>query len=150
VVREGNPGLYGYLAAVPMPVGKSGVTQPTSMAMSVKKDTKFPKAALALATFFTNPRSQLEFAKIVSIYPATPASYADPFFSAKPVAIEDSVKPLAKDIISKQADIKPSIPKFKDVNDIVFQAVQQALFNNVPAQKALSDAVAKCNALIAQ
>ena len=147
-VRSNNPGLYGYLVVVPMPIGKSGVTQPTSMAMSVKKDTKFPNASLALATFFTNPRSMLEFAKIVSVYPSTPASYEDPFFMQKPVAIEDSVKPLAKDLISKQADIKPFIPKFKDVNDTVMQGIQQALFNNVPAQQALSDAAAKANDLI--
>ncbi len=144
-VREENPGLYGYLAVVPQPIGKSGVLQPTSMAISVKQDSKFPKASLALAAFFTNPRSQLEFAKVVSIYPSTPASYADPFFTQKPVAIEDSVKPLAEALISKQADIKPSIPNFKDVNDTVMQAVQQALFNNVPAQKALSDGVAQAN-----
>ncbi len=149
-VRSNNPGLYGYLAVVPFPVGKSGVVAPTSMALSVRKDTKFPKASIALAQFFTNPKSMLEFAKVVSIYPSTPASYDDPFFSAKPVAIEDSAKPIAKEIISKQADIKPTIPKFKDANDILLQAVQQALFNNVPAQKALDDAVAQCNALISK
>ena len=147
-VRSSNPGLYGYLAAVPLPAGVSGATAPTSMAMSVKKDTKFPKASLALAVFFTNPRSQLEFSKIVGIYPSTPASYDDPFFTVKPVAIEESVRPLAKDLISVQADIMPEIPQFQEVNQIVLDAVQQALFNNVPAQQALSDAVAKANALI--
>jgi ABC-type glycerol-3-phosphate transport system substrate-binding protein len=149
-VRANNPGLYGYLAAVPAPLGKSGVTGPTSMAMSVKKDTKFPKAALALAVFMTNPRSQLEFSKIVGIYPSTPASYDDPFFSGSPVAIEESVRPIAKEIISKQADIMPEIPKPADVNEIVRKAVESALFNNVPAQQALTDAVAEANKLIGQ
>jgi putative chitobiose transport system substrate-binding protein len=147
-VRTDNPGLYGYLAAVPVPVGKSGATGPTSMAMSVKADTKYPKASLALAVFFTNPRSQLEFSKIVGIYPSTPASYDDPFFTTPSVAIEDSVRPIAKEIISKQADIMPEIPNPADVNDVVLQAVQSALFNGVDPQKALSDAVAKANALV--
>jgi len=149
-VRTDNPGLYGYLDVAPLPDGKSGKTAPTSMAMSVKADTKYPKAALALAVFFTNPISQLEFAKIVSIYPSTPASYDDPFFSAKPVAIEDYAKPLAKELISKQADIMPEIPQPKDVNEIVLQAVQSALFGSVNPQKALTDAVNKANALIGQ
>jgi putative chitobiose transport system substrate-binding protein len=149
-VRTDNPGLYGYLAAVPVPVGKSGVTGPTSMAMSVKADTKYPKASMALAVFFTNPRSQLEFSKIVGIYPSTPASYDDPFFTSPSVAIEDSVRPIAKDIISKQADIMPEIPSPTDVNEFVLQAVQSALFNGVDPQKALSDAVTKANALIQQ
>jgi putative chitobiose transport system substrate-binding protein len=147
-VRANNPGLYGYLAVKPAPVGASGALPPTAMGVSVKKDTQFPQASIALAQFITNPQSMLEFAKIVPIYPSTPASYIDPFFSAVPVAIEDSAKPIAKDIISKQTDLKPTIPHFKDVNDILLQAVQQALFNNVPAQKALSDAVAKANELL--
>ena len=147
-VRANNPGLYGYLAVVPAPVGKSGVVGKGLMALSVKGDTQYPNAAIALAQFFSNPRSMLEFAKIVSIYPSTPASYDDPFFAAAPVAIEDSAKPYAKDAVSKLADIVPTIPHKADVNNIVLQAVQQALFNNVDPQQALSDAVAQANALL--
>jgi putative chitobiose transport system substrate-binding protein len=147
-VRANNPGLYGYLAAVPAPVGKSGVLGKGLMGISVKADTKFPRASIALAQFFTNPKSMLEFSKIVAIYPSTPASYDDPFFSAPSAAIEDSAKPIAKDIVSKYADIVPTIPNKADVNEVVLQAVQQALFNNVPVQQALSDAVAQANALI--
>jgi putative chitobiose transport system substrate-binding protein len=147
-VRANNPGLYGYLAAVPSPVGKSGVLGKGLMAMSVKADTQYPNASLALAQFFTNAQSMLEFSKIVAIYPSTPASYDDPFFSAAPVAIEDSAKPIAKEIISQYADIVPTIPNKADVNAVVLDAVQQALFNGVPAQQALTDAVAKANELI--
>jgi putative chitobiose transport system substrate-binding protein len=147
-VRQNNPGLYGYLAVVPSPVGKSGVVGKGLMSISVKKDTKFPKASIALAQFFTNPKSMLEFSKIVAIYPSTPASYDDPFFAAKPVAIEDSAKPIAKDTIAKYADIVPTIPHKADVNKIVLDAIQQALFNNVDPQQALTDAVTKANALL--
>jgi len=147
-VRSNNPGLYGFLAAVPAPVGKSGVLGKGLMGISVKADTEFPNAAIALAQFFTNPRSMLEFSKIVSIYPSTPASYDDPFFAAEPVAIEDSAKPIAKDIVSKYADIVPTIPNKADVNEIVRLAVEEALFNNVPAQQALTDAVEQANALL--
>jgi len=147
-VRANNPGLYGYLGVVPAPVGKSGVVGKGLMAMSVKADTEFPNASIALAQFFTNPRSMLEFSKIVAIYPSTPASYDDPFFSAAPVAIEDSAKPYAKDAVSKLADIVPSVPHKADVNAIVLQAVQEALFNDVDPQQALSDAVEQANALL--
>lgn len=149
-VRANNPGLYGYLATVPAPVGKSGVLGKGLMSISVKQDTKFPKASIALAQFFTNPQSMLEFSKIVAIYPSTPKSYDDPFFAAKPVAIEDSAKPIARDILSRYADIVPPIPEKADVNEIVLQAVQAALFNNVPAQQALTAAVTQANALLAQ
>jgi putative chitobiose transport system substrate-binding protein len=147
-VRANNPGLYGYLAVVNAPVGKSGVNGKGLMAISVKADTPYPMASIALAQFFTNPRSMLEFAKIVSIYPSTPASYDDPFFSAPPVAIEDSAKPYAKEAVAQLADILPTIPHKADVNNIVLQAVQQALFNNVDPQTALSGAVEQANALL--
>jgi putative chitobiose transport system substrate-binding protein len=148
VVKSNNPDLYDNLALAPLPLGKSGVTQPTSMAISVKKDTKFPNASMALAAFFTGPRAMLDFAKLVPIYPSTPAAYDDPFFSEKPELIEDSARPLARDLISKQQNILIPIPHKKDVNDIVRQAVESALFDKVSAQEALSDAVAKANALL--
>jgi ABC-type glycerol-3-phosphate transport system substrate-binding protein len=90
----------------------------------------------------------LEFSKVVAIYPSTPASYDDPFFAAEPVAIEDSAKPYAKDAVSKLADILPTVPHKAEVNEIVLQAVQQALFNGVDPQTALSDAVEQANALL--
>jgi ABC-type glycerol-3-phosphate transport system substrate-binding protein len=147
-VRANNPGLYGYLGVVPAPVGKSGVVGKGLMALSVKADTPYPMASLALAQFFSNAQSMLEFSKIVSIYPSTPASYDDPFFSTAPVAIEDSAKPYARDAVSKLADIVPFVPNKADVNEIVLQAVQQALFNNVDPQQALTDAVTQANALL--
>ena len=147
-VRANNPGLYGYLDVVPAPVGKSGVVGKGLMALSVKADTKYPMASIALAQFFSNAQSMLEFSKIVAIYPSTPASYDDPFFSTAPVAIEDSAKPYAKDAVSKLADIVPFVPHKADVNDIVLQAVQQALFNNADPQTVLTDAVTQANALL--
>jgi len=148
LVREQNPGLYGYLAVVPAPVGKSGVSGKGGMGISVNANTKYPNASMALAQFFTNPQSMIEFAKLVPVYPSSPSAYDDPFFSAQPVAIEDSAKPAAKEFISNLADIVPAIPNKADVNQIVLDAVQQALFNGVDPQQALSEAVEKANALL--
>ena len=96
VVKDSNPDLYESLAIAPIPLGASGVTQPTSMAISVKADTPYPNASMALAAFFTGPRAMLDFAKIVPIYPSTPAAFDDPFFSEEPELIEDSARPLAR------------------------------------------------------
>jgi len=50
--------------------------------------------------------------------------------------------------VSTYADIVPSIPNKADVNEIVRKAVESALFSDVPAQQALSDAVAEANKLL--
>jgi putative chitobiose transport system substrate-binding protein len=147
-VKTSNPDLYSKLAIAPFPIGRSGVMQPTSMAMSVKADTEFPNASLALATFFTNAINEVEFSKIVPVYPSTIAAYDDPFFSEEPELVEDSARPLAKDIISKQKNIMPTIPQKAEVNAIVGRAIESALFNNVPAQQALTQAVTEANALL--
>ncbi len=147
-VKANNPTLYGDLAMKPTPIGLSGVTGKGLMGISVNKTTKYPNASIALAQFFTNPRSMVQFAKQVSIYPSSPSAYDDPFFSDVPSAIEDSARPLAKDIIATYKDIVPTIPKKKDVNQIVLTAIQSALFNSVPAQTALTDAVKAANKLI--
>jgi maltose-binding protein MalE len=86
----------------------------------------------------------------VSVYPSSAEAFKDPFFSTPSTAIEDSARPLAGGIIATYADIVPTIPKKADVNDIVLKAIESALFgdNPVPAQQALTDAVAKANALL--
>jgi putative chitobiose transport system substrate-binding protein len=150
-VKANNSQLYDNLAVAPAPVGKSGVVGKGLMSISVKADTKFPNASMALAQYFTNARSMVEFSKQVSIYPSVIASYDDPFFSSSATAIEDSARATAKEVVSKYADIVPSLPagvNKADVNDIVKKAVEDALFNKVDPQTALSDAVAKANALI--
>jgi putative chitobiose transport system substrate-binding protein len=61
-VKSNNETLYNDLATAMAPLGKSGVTGKGLMSISVKGDTKFPNASIALAQFFTNPRSMVEFA----------------------------------------------------------------------------------------
>ena len=147
-VKSNNATLYDNLAMQPSPVGKSGVLGKGLMSISVSKSTKFPNASIALAQFFTNPRSMVQFAKQVAVYPSSPAAYDDPYFSDVPTAVEDSARPLAEGIISTYQDIVPTIPKKADVNAVVLKAVEQALFNKVPAKQALTDAVAAANKLI--
>ena len=144
-VKDQNATLYANLAMVQSPLGKSGVSGKGLMSISVKKDTQFPNASMALAQYFTNPRSMVEFSKQVAIYPSSPSAYDDPFFSTPPTAVEDSARPIAKDIVATYQDIVPTVPDKADVNQIVLDAIQSALFNGVAPQKALSDAVAKAN-----
>jgi putative chitobiose transport system substrate-binding protein len=147
-VKSNNETLYGDLAVAMAPLGKSNVTGKGLMSISVKADTKFPNASIALAQFFTNPRSMLQFAQQVAVYPSSPKAFEDPFFTTPSSAVEDSARPLAKDIIATYADIVPTIPKKADVNQIVLKAVESALFNKIPAQDALTKAVKDANALI--
>ena len=147
-VKDTNATLYEDLAVVPAPVGKSGVVGKGLMSISVKADTEYPNASTALAQFFTNPRSMVDFAKQVAVYPSSAEAYDDPFFSSEPELIEDAARPIAKDVVSKLADIVPTVPNKQEVNEVVRRHIEEALFNDVPAQQALTDAVEEANALI--
>ena len=147
-VKDTNETLYNNLGMVQAPLGASNVAGKGLMSISVNKSTKFPNASMALAQFFTNPRSMVEFAKQVAVYPSSAEAYKAPFFTEPPTTIEDSARPLAESIISTYADIVPTVTKKAEVNDIVLKAVESALFNNVPAQQALTDAVAQANKLL--
>jgi multiple sugar transport system substrate-binding protein len=147
-VKDTNATLYGNLGMVPAPLGLSGVSGKGLMSISVKKDTKFPNASIALAQFFTNPRSMVAFAKQVSVYPSSADAFKDPFFASTPSAVEDSARPLAGSIISTYADIVPTVAKKAEVNDILLKAIESTLFNGVPAQQALDKAVADANKLL--
>ena len=147
-VKSNNASLYEDLAVVPAPVGKSGVVGKGLMGMSVKADTKFPNASIALAQYFTNPRAMVEFAKQVAVYPSSAEAFEDPFFSSTPELIEDSARPIAGETIAKYADIVPTIPKKADVNQIVLDAIEKALFGTLTAQQALTEAVTEANKLL--
>ena len=147
-VKANNAQLYEDLAVVPAPVGKSGVIGKGLMGMSVKADTKYPNASMALAQFFTNARTMVELAKQSAVYPSSAKAFEDPYFSSTPEAIEDSARPIAGETIAKYADIVPTIPNKGDVNAVVLAAVEKALFGGVSAQQALSDAVVEANKLL--
>ena len=148
VVKDTNATLYENLAMVPSPLGLSGVAGKGLMSISVNKATKFPNASLALAQFFTNPRSMIQFAKTVAVYPSSPSAFDDPFFSAPGPAVEDSGRALAKDTIATYQDIVPTVVNKGDVNAILKAAIESALFANVPAKDALDKAVTEANKVI--
>jgi ABC-type glycerol-3-phosphate transport system substrate-binding protein len=147
-VKANNSQLYGDLAVVPAPVGKSGVVGKGLMGMSVKADTKYPNASMALAQFFTNARTLTELSKQSAVYPSGPKAFDDPYFSADSPLIEDSARSNAGETIATYKDIVPTIPNKGDVNAVVLAGVEKALFGGVPAQQALTEAVAAANKLL--
>ena len=146
-VKANNAQLYGDLAVVPAPVGKSGVIGKGLMGMSVKADTKFPNASMALAQFFTNARAD-RAVQAVGGLSVVEEGVRGSVLQRRIDAIEDSARGSAEEAISTYADIVPTIPNKGEVNAVVLAAVEKALFGGVPAQQALSDAVAEANKLI--
>ena len=145
-VKDQNPALYDNLAMVPAPLGKSDVSRQGPDVDVRQGGHEVPERLDGARPVLHQPAVRCSTSPSRSpIYPSTPASYDDPFFCRTPAAIEDSARPLAKDIISTYADIVPTIPNKADVNEIVREAVESALFkatcppsrpSRTPSQKA--------------
>ena len=121
---------------MPAPVGKSGVVGKGLMGMSVKADTKFPNASMALAQFFTNPRAWSSSPSRSAVYPVVAVGVRRPVLSPTPRRRSRTApRPLAKDIVATYADIVPTVPNKADVNEIVLKAVESALFGGVPPSR---------------
>ena len=145
-----TPTLYDNLAVAPAPLGKSGVAGKGLMGISVKTDTKFPNASIALAQFFTNPRSMVEFAKMSRSTRRPPSAYRRPVLLDTPDR-DRGQRPARWPRTSSRTtpDIVPTIPKKADVNDDRPQGGRvRRCSATVPAQQALTDAVAKANELL--
>ena len=84
-VKSNNATLYDNLAMQPSPVGKSGVLGKGLMSISVNKSTKFPNASIALAQFFTNPRSMVQFSQAGRGLPVVPFRLRRSVLQRRPV-----------------------------------------------------------------
>ena len=134
-VKANNAQLYGDLAVVPAPVGKSGVIGKGLMGMSVKADTKFPNASMALAQFFTNARAPDRAVQAVGGLSVVEEGVRGSVLQRRIDAIEDSAGERRRGD-RRCADIVPTIPNKGEVNAVVLAAVEKALFGGVPAQQA--------------
>ena len=108
-----TPPCTSNLAIAPAPLGKSGVTGKGLMCdLGQEADTKFPNASIALAQFFTNPRSMVQFAKQVVGLPVVACGVSTIRSSPTPRRpIEDSARPLAEGIIATYAGHRPDDPE---------------------------------------
>ncbi len=99
--------------SVPPRVGKSGVAGQGPDGASPSRRTPSSRTpSIALAQFFTNPRSMVEFAKQVADLPVDPRPRTTIRSSRRrPTPIEDSARPIAKDIISQVRRHRPDHPQ---------------------------------------
>ena len=132
---------------MPAPVGKSGVIGKGLMGMSVKADTKFPNASMALAQFFTNSRADRAVQAVGGL------SVVEEGVRGSVLQRRIDADRGQRQRERRRGDLdvrghRPDDPNKGEVNAVVLAAVEKALFGGVPAQQALSDAVAEANKLI--
>ncbi len=151
LVQETNPEVFAQVAVAPGVTGSSGKNAMDVQSLVVPASAPYPKAALALSLFVTNPEVQAAFSKEVNIFPSNLLSYADPFFQAvdpaDPVSI---IRPLALDYVTNAENRTPTFPNDAEVQQVIVDAQNAALLGVKEPQQALDDMVAQMNTLIAE
>jgi len=150
-IKQNAPTLYPNVTIAPQ-LTSTGHANMYILGLSVYAKSKNKPTALELARFVTNAQNQTAFAKVVTIFPSTPKSYDDSFFStAQPGRNPDEERYRIE--MGKQ--IKDAVsytpPQFSDrMKDAYERQVALAMQGKKSAKEALDAAVEECNKLLSQ
>lgn len=151
LVEENNPEVYDSLFLVNSIVGEANIRIIGGVqTLAIPAATEFPNAAVAFATFVTNPDVQTAFSREVPIFSSNLVSYEDPFFETTGEQLTDSLRPLAGEYFRTATD--PGIldfPSLSEVEQIVVGEFQAALLGVKSSQEALDDMASRINEILA-
>ncbi|WP_408008539.1 ABC transporter substrate-binding protein [Pseudalkalibacillus sp. A8] len=112
----------------------------------VPKKSEHPKEAAKFALYVTNTKNQLEFAKLVAIFPSTKETLEDPFFTDFEVKnIHDEARKLMVEISPKLTINSLGIEKEQELKDFYLEQIRAALLGEKTAKEALDTAVEHWN-----
>ena len=109
------------------------------MLLCVSAKSKHPKEAAELAWFVTSPENQLDFARIVSILPSTPASLTDPHF-AFPKDNSDKTayaRALSAGSMKDARSFVPTLPAWPEMTAVFNEQIKAALLDGADVSTAL-------------
>lgn len=116
--------------------------------LGIAKQSKNQATAIAFTKFILSPENQLEFANLTNTFPSTLASTDDPSLSKSDGTPAGDAKVLAFESLQKAKIITPV--EFNDaMKKILNQQISLAMKGDVTPQKALEEAAAQIDKLLA-
>ena len=135
-VESDGPDVYANLGIAPYPQTATGIIPNAIQNMVVPAASDNIELAIELANFMTNDANQLEFAKLVSIFPSTKEAAADPFFCSD----QESLEGQARCIQSKSIDRGFDNQVREDLRDLIREQFAAAMLGQKDATQAMADA----------
>ncbi|WP_285725806.1 ABC transporter substrate-binding protein [Psychromicrobium xiongbiense] len=116
--------------------------------LAIAKQSKNQATAVAFASYLLSPENQLEFANLTNTFPSTTASASDPSLSKSDGTPAGDAKVLAFKSLQNAKVLSPV--EFNDaMAKILNQQMSLAMKGDVSAKKALDDAAAQIDKLLA-
>lgn len=135
-VESDGPDVYANLGIAPYPETATGIIPNAIQNMVVPAASDNIEEAILLANWMTNDANQLEFAKIVSIFPSTIQAAQDPFFCEDQESLEGQARCIQSGSIERGFDNQVR----QDVKDEIRRAFAEAMLGQKSAEQALADA----------
>jgi putative chitobiose transport system substrate-binding protein len=150
LIEENNPEVFESLELTNSFVGEANIRSIGGVqTLVIPEATEFPNAALAFATFLTNPDVQTAFSREVPIYSSNLESYDDPFFQEGGEQLTDELRPLAAEYFqTAQSSGILDFPNLAEVEQIVLGEFQSALLGVKSSQDALDDMASRINQIL--
>lgn len=150
IVEENAPQIAETTGVGPQITGSSDAANMSVMGLLVPESSDNRATALKFAEFMTNAENQLEFSKIVTIFPSVREALEDPYFTDDS---DGTVQSTARRISAEQLEnARNLLPVQYDdrVKAVVIGKAQLAMQGELSAQEALDQAVAEANAITGQ
>ncbi|GEN56163.1 sugar ABC transporter substrate-binding protein [Halolactibacillus alkaliphilus] len=137
------------LAAEPI-VGTAGVTVADTMNIAVSSKSDNVDAAVEFAIFLTNDQNQLAFAHEATILPSTIEAANDEFFSVdvEEAEVSQAGRYYAAQSLENAVNMSPAVENTTEIYEVIRQAFQRVILEDVEPSDALADAEEQVNALL--
>ena len=143
-VESDGPDVYENLGLAPYPQTETGIIPNAIQNMVVPAASDNVELAVELANWMTNDENQLEFAKLVSIFPSTIEAAQDPFFCSDQESLEGRARCIQANSVERSFDNQVRT----DIRDAIRRSFAEAMLGQKDAETALSEAETAVNTIL--
>ncbi|MBA4494691.1 ABC transporter substrate-binding protein [Paenactinomyces guangxiensis] len=151
-IEKNAPSVIPKLKVVPPVTGKAGkLAVKDTQLFLVPKGSKHPKEAADFALYITSPQKQLEFCKLVPIFPSTEETLKDPFFTkVEGNTIKDQARKVMVEAAPNLTVNILGIEKEQELKEFYEEEIRAAMLGKKSAKEALDTAVKHWNQSLAK
>lgn len=144
-IKENAPDVYKDTLTSEGITGKSGLHNMSVQGLVIPKQSKHQKAAIKLALFITNPKNEVEFSKLTTIYPSNKKAIEDPYFTQLPKNPEPTDRARitgAKELENSEVlvDFKGNTAVANELQQALFDALQKSMLGKLSPKEAVQEA----------
>lgn len=148
-VKQEAPEVYKVMEVAMLPLGKAGTVRASIQDLAIPRGSKYPKIAADFALFVTNAANQVQFSKLVTIFPSNRQAAKDPFFTRPDSTLDGRARQIGAEVLEGIDATPINMPNATDMNKVLDDAMTKALLGQMSPAEALAWAEKEWERLIA-